>query len=791
LDKPETLSTPASTNKQLRILLIVNLPWDARLGAVRVYMELMERWHAAGHIVEKFSLSEAFPDVRSSGSAFAIRQVMFAYKAEKFVRDNGHRFDIVDAVIGSLAGSKSQLRFAGLLVARSVGLYRLYRRFEPRPDRNRPRGRIAGRILYTLIGWWTKRASDAAVRHADIINVPNKDEAACLRTEIDPNLCILTQPYGLTEQRREALATHATAGAQRLEQKKISFVGMWSPRKGAFDWADIIREVWREVPEARFCFFGTMTQSDRIFADLGLRSSERIELVPEYSSDQLATLLADCAVGLFPSYVEGFGLAVLEQLAAGIPTVAFDVPGPRDIFGSNNGTLAVPAGDTRAMAARAVAILRLTPTEYDALSSKCRVMAERFQWEGIARDTIQSYCTSIDRLRPIVFTQPFGLASAAGGGGGRILRSLLRDAPARCLPVCTAPQRPERKYEHEIHMPTRPYFGRIERTRFLRLPHAVAPLFSRGFRRGLKRLCREAGARAVHAIAHGGIDFHHAYRAARALGIPFVLQVHDDAVYTSGGRVPRRTMSRCLREAWANADARFVVSRELGEEYNRRYGTREFVIVTDGADEVAAAARPAPRTMRIYFMGLFHLEYEANLQALIDAVAQIRDEGIWDLPPSITLRCGHIRPYLHRSFVHVLAFGSEADVQADFSDADSLYLPLPFDDAHRAFVTYSLSTKMVTYLASGIPILYHGPPETAACNLLSQNRAAALITSLEPTEIADTLRRLVNDPASSDIAANALALARKSFRRSQQHERFWSTMLGVLNAAPPGRKANA
>ena len=744
-------------------------------------MELMDRWTAAGHTVERFSLSEAFPHARSSGYAFALGQVLFAYKAARFVRTHASHFDVVDAVIGSLAGSKSQLQVKGLLVARSVGLYRLYRRFEPRAMATQARGRMAGRIFYTLVDWWTKRVSDAAVRHADLINVPNKDEAACLRDEVDHGLSILTQPYGLTEQRRHALASRATAGPQRLQQKKISFVGMWSRRKGAFDWAEIIRQIWREIPEAEFCFLGTMTDSERIFADLGLRSSERITLVPSYSSDELATLLADCAVGLFPSYIEGFGLAVLEQLAAGIPTVAFDVPGPRDIFGSIKDELAVPAGDTQRMAMRAVEILRLDPAEYDALSRRCREVAHGFQWERIASDTVESYRAAIGRLRPVVFSQPFGLASAAGGGGGRILRSLLRDAPVRCISVCTAPQRPERSYENELHLPTRPYFGRIERTRFLRLPHAVAPLFSGSFRRRFERLCRRAGACAVHSIAHGGIDFHHAYRAARALQIPFVLQVHDDAVYTSGGRVPRRVMSRCLREAWTNADARFVVSRQLGDEYNRRYGPREFVIVTDGVDEIATTPRSSPTTLRIYFMGLFHLEYEPNLQALIDAVQQIRNDRAWEVPPSITLRCGHVRSHLHREFVRVLPFGSEADVQADFVNADWLYLPLPFDEAHRAFVTYSLSTKMVTYLASGIPILYHGPGETAAYHLLSENGAAALISSMNSGEIAARLHQLVGDSGSSNLARNALSLAGKSFRRSEQHERFWTTMHGVLN----------
>jgi glycosyltransferase involved in cell wall biosynthesis len=766
--------SPTSAEQPLRILVIVNVPWDSRLGAVRVYMELAERWRAAGHTVEHFSLSDAFANARGSGAGFAIRQVAFAYKAAAFVRRNGSRFDVIDAVIGSLHGSKEQLHFDGLLVARSVGLLRLYQKLEPRPPR---RGRIAGRILYTLVRRWLRRASDAAVRNADLINLPNEDEAICLREEVSPDLPIVVEPYGLTEARATALVEAAASTPERLAAGKICFIGMWGPRKGSLAWHDILRAIWRELPRTRFCFLGTMIDSERILADLGLRSSEQIEFVPEYSSDELPKLLAQCGVALFPSYIEGFGLAVLEQLAAGIPTVAFDVPGPRQILTGAEKALLVPAGDAGMMARRATEILRMTPDEYEKLAQRCRAVAESFRWETIAAETTRQYRDRLARRGRIVFTEPFGVASPAGGGGGRIMRSLLRDAPIPSTCVSTAPDSPKPRYENELHLPVRPNFGRIERTRFLALPEALSPLFRRGFSRRLERLCQRVHAPAVHAVAHGGIDFHHSFRVARKLGIPFFLQVHDDVAYTSGGRAPRQVISRCLAEAWREAEVRYVVSRELGTEYNQRYGEREFVVVTDGVDEVAEAPRPSPKALRIYFMGLFHLEYEENLRALIDAVDLLADGATSAVPRSITLRCGAIRPALHRPGVRVLPFGSEADVQADFADADWLYLPLPFAEEHRAFVAYSLSTKMVTYLASGIPILYHGPPGTAVFNLLSKHRAAVLITTLDPNAIAGTLRDLLGSSESQTLAANALALARRDFLRRDQHDKFWKPIL--------------
>jgi glycosyltransferase involved in cell wall biosynthesis len=112
----------------------------------------------------------------------------------------------------------------------------------------------------------------------------------------------------------------------------------------------------------------------------------------------LPGLLGNCAVALFPSYIEGFGLAVLEQLAAGLPTIAYDVPGPRQILQSQRTRLLTPAGDTAAIAARAVEILSLSVPEYEKLSAECRAIAGGYRWSRIARDTIDQYSIALQSL---------------------------------------------------------------------------------------------------------------------------------------------------------------------------------------------------------------------------------------------------------------------------------------------------------------------------------------------------------------------------------------------------------
>jgi len=387
-------------NEPLRILTILNLPWDPRLGAARVYVDLAAEWRKTGHVVEKFCLTDAFPKQTDSRGVRALRQMWFPRRAVQFVRAHTSEFDIIDAVIGTLPISKQSLGFNGLLVARSVGFHRAYDQFtqfarERWPDQ--PQGKILGRHFYNFVSDILQRDNEESLRHCDLINFINEDEVQCLANPPRIEKPAIVQYNGLTETESAALAAVIQAPEKRLRERQISFVGMWGLRKGSRDWADLVSRIRQQIPDAHFNFFGTMADNQTVLNDLKLAKSDRIRIVPTFDREELPSLLSCCAVGVFPSYIEGFGLAVLEQLACGIPTIAYDVSGPRQILRSLGEASLVPVGDTRAMADRALNILRRSPGEYAALSVQCRSIAEQFRWNTIAADTIDHYRTALEK----------------------------------------------------------------------------------------------------------------------------------------------------------------------------------------------------------------------------------------------------------------------------------------------------------------------------------------------------------------------------------------------------------
>jgi hypothetical protein len=359
---------------------------------------------------------------------------------------------------------------------------------------------------------------------------------------------------------------------------------------------------------------------------------------------------------------------------------------------------------------------------------------------------------------------------------------MLQGQPAvyRSINTETHP-RPAPDWIEERHVPIRPLLiPLLERNRLAMIGNWLEVASRPGFRRNLAREMDSWQPEIVHVVLHGTSDFYSAWQAARERGCRFVISVHDHLRYSLPSRHPlRREALRRAGEVWRDADHRFVVSEELAREYAGQYGDRPWDIITDGLKEIPA--RPAPSTggrLRVYFMGLFHYHYRHNLTALTGALARLRQERP-DIEIDLFMRCGGFKKGIDAAFpARVLPFADQAEVLADMTQADLLYLPLPFGERHEDFTRFSLSTKMVSYLGSGLPILYHGPRDSAAARLLERYRAAITCYSLDETEIVTALLSALSPENRGEIAGHGLDLARTEFSLANLRGRFLRGLLG-------------
>ncbi|QFZ23220.1 glycosyltransferase family 4 protein [Saccharothrix syringae] len=108
-----------------------------------------------------------------------------------------------------------------------------------------------------------------------------------------------------------------------------------------------------------------------------------VTLLGRLGDAELAYVLRRAAVLAAPSLAEGFGLPVVEAMAAGVPVVHSDAPALVEVAGGAG--VAVPRGDRAALAAA----LRSVVTD-EALATRLaaagRVRARAFTWDDAARE---------------------------------------------------------------------------------------------------------------------------------------------------------------------------------------------------------------------------------------------------------------------------------------------------------------------------------------------------------------------------------------------------------------------
>jgi glycosyltransferase involved in cell wall biosynthesis len=97
--------------------------------------------------------------------------------------------------------------------------------------------------------------------------------------------------------------------------------------------------------------------------------------------EELRLLVSSSRVFVLPSQREGFGLAVAEAMASGVPCVLSDIPAFAENFGE--AALMVPVEDSEALANAIISILQ-DPATAARLGENGRSLVRTMTWDVVA-----------------------------------------------------------------------------------------------------------------------------------------------------------------------------------------------------------------------------------------------------------------------------------------------------------------------------------------------------------------------------------------------------------------------
>ncbi len=171
-------------------------------------------------------------------------------------------------------------------------------------------------------------------------------------------------------------------------EKENDYEGVFSGRlhqsKGIFELIDIWRLVVDKLPDSRLLILGGGNERIQREIKIKIEASglqENIVLSGYHNHPEVIKLLKSGQIFIFPSHEEGFGIAIAEAMACGLPIVAYDLPSYSVNF---PGVIKVVSeGDTRAMAQEVLKLLTDKNT-YRACREKGWEFSRRLDWRIIA-----------------------------------------------------------------------------------------------------------------------------------------------------------------------------------------------------------------------------------------------------------------------------------------------------------------------------------------------------------------------------------------------------------------------
>ena len=156
--------------------------------------------------------------------------------------------------------------------------------------------------------------------------------------------------------------------------------------------------VVREFPEVRFVFAGDGDSRPTFAAQVAQLGLEGKFKFLGRRSD-IAEILASCDLAVLPSRAEGLPNAVLEYMAAGLPTIASHVGGVAELVQDGVTGLLVPAEDANALAGALLRFLRDPEQARQIANNGQQFAVENFSFERLIREIDELYSELLERSR--------------------------------------------------------------------------------------------------------------------------------------------------------------------------------------------------------------------------------------------------------------------------------------------------------------------------------------------------------------------------------------------------------
>ena len=161
------------------------------------------------------------------------------------------------------------------------------------------------------------------------------------------------------------------------------FLGRLHPVKGMFDLVDIWELVVSKKENARLAIIygGTEDMTLALTQRIKERQLEENIIMLPITGDDALGVVKSSKVFIFPSHEEGWGIAICEAMACGLPVIAWNLPVYGEIF--PQGMITVPTGNFKRFAEMTLKLLDNSDLR-QSMSKDALGIASKYSWDKVA-----------------------------------------------------------------------------------------------------------------------------------------------------------------------------------------------------------------------------------------------------------------------------------------------------------------------------------------------------------------------------------------------------------------------
>jgi glycosyltransferase involved in cell wall biosynthesis len=263
------------------------------------------------------------------------------------------RNERIDTVVGFLVHANA---IASLAVPSGVRLFQSIQTTQPKPA-------------------WHWRVQRHAARRAERILVPSTSivAAAAARSSIPVDKFIVI-PNAVDPDS----FTRSAVPDDPPDPYPVGFIGRLDPVKRI---PDLINAAGALGKRVALHIYGEGSERSRI--ERWMEATSAVSVTLHGAVPRPQDVLRNLGLLVLPSEAEGFGLVLIEAMAAGVPVVATDAPGIRDVVQHESNGLLVPVGDPAALAAAIERVIDDAELRQRLIEEGLRTVRERYAWTRI------------------------------------------------------------------------------------------------------------------------------------------------------------------------------------------------------------------------------------------------------------------------------------------------------------------------------------------------------------------------------------------------------------------------